>query len=123
MILHSKKKSNWTGRNTTAEFRRNREIVRNRDAGHCARCFILHGIISIGADVDHYVPVSKGGTDDLGNLWLLCFECHREKTMRESNGMSGFIQRVGLDGWTIEEPDWLEEIAQRNKDRLEGINI
>lgn len=123
MKLHTKKKSNWSGRTLTAEYRRNREIVRHRDAGSCARCFIVHGIIAIGHEVDHYIPISRGGTDDLGNLILLCRDCHAEKTQRESNGKEGFAERIGLDGWVIEEPDWLEEIAQRNKDRLEGIHI
>lgn len=123
MIMHSKKASRWTGRKTTAEFRRNREIVRNRDCGHCVRCFVLHGIISIGSDVDHYVPDAKGGSDHLDNLWLLCRSCHDEKTRRESQGLSGFKPRVGLDGWQIVEEDWLEVIAQRNNDRLEGLNL
>lgn len=30
-------------------------------------------------EVDHRVPVANGGTNDLGNLWTLCFECNRGK--------------------------------------------
>jgi len=30
-------------------------------------------------EVDHQVPVAKGGSDDEGNLWTLCFDCNRGK--------------------------------------------
>jgi len=31
-------------------------------------------------EVDHKVPVSKGGTDEMENLWTLCFDCNRGKS-------------------------------------------
>jgi uncharacterized protein YozE (UPF0346 family) len=30
-------------------------------------------------EIDHKTPVAKGGTDDLDNLWTLCFPCNRGK--------------------------------------------
>ncbi|NJC44494.1 UNVERIFIED_ORG: uncharacterized protein YozE (UPF0346 family) [Xanthomonas campestris] len=30
-------------------------------------------------EVDHKVPVAKGGTNEIGNLWALCFNCNRGK--------------------------------------------
>ena len=33
----------------------------------------------IELQVDHIVPVSRGGTDDMENLQLLCYECHQKK--------------------------------------------
>jgi uncharacterized protein YozE (UPF0346 family) len=30
-------------------------------------------------EVDHKVPVANEGTDDMSNLWTLCFECNRGK--------------------------------------------
>ena len=33
--------------------------------------------------VDHIVPKSQGGTDDLTNLQPLCLACHTAKTNRE----------------------------------------
>ena len=34
-------------------------------------------------DVDHIVPLSLGGTEELDNLQALCPSCHRKKTDRE----------------------------------------
>ena len=53
----------------------------------CARSFTypdsLLGDLVRGWEVDHITPVSLGGSDDIGNLQLLCKECHKEKTGRE----------------------------------------
>lgn len=35
------------------------------------------------ASVDHIVPASEGGTDDMSNLQALCTLHHRRKTGRE----------------------------------------
>ncbi|MFE9455970.1 HNH endonuclease [Streptomyces californicus] len=31
-------------------------------------------------EIDHIVPVSRGGSWDPDNLWTLCRPCHRAKT-------------------------------------------
>lgn len=31
-------------------------------------------------EIDHKIPVSKGGTNTLENLWTLCFNCNRGKS-------------------------------------------
>ncbi|MFQ5431805.1 MAG: HNH endonuclease [Nitrospinota bacterium] len=33
----------------------------------------------IKLEVDHKVPISKGGSDSLDNLQTLCFKCNRGK--------------------------------------------
>lgn len=48
-------------------------------------------------EVDHIVSLSKGGTDEDGNLQALCVPCHEAKTIRESGGKPR--QAVGVDGW------------------------
>lgn len=45
------------------------------------RCQICGASKSTGTrlEVDHKIPVVKGGTDEINNLWTLCFECNRGK--------------------------------------------
>lgn len=38
---------------------------------------------SSNLEVEHTVPLSEGGTNDLENLRLLCVECHKVKTSAE----------------------------------------
>jgi len=56
---------------------RKRFFVFKRDHFSCVFC----GSAGVGVklEVDHKVPISKDGTDDLDNLQTLCFECNRGK--------------------------------------------
>lgn len=95
-------------------YRKNRETVRSRDA-MCVRCYVLDGVITPGKECDHWTNLAQGGTHDLENLWMLCCDCHRDKTQREANGLTGFSERINPeDGWNVEEPDWAEVIKQRH---------
>src|SRR3990167_9781233 len=46
----------------------------------CVECVKTNKDISI--EVDHIIPVSQGGTDELDNLQTLCFHCNRAKACR-----------------------------------------
>jgi 5-methylcytosine-specific restriction endonuclease McrA len=46
----------------------------------CMRCGVDHG----HCHVDHIQPRSKGGTDDLDNLQILCAACNTVKGNREA---------------------------------------
>ena len=56
----------------------------------------------MATEVDHILPLFKGGTDDLENLSALCAEHHREKTNQDLGYKAS--KRVGVDGvpegWT-----------------------
>lgn len=52
--------------------------VYQRDGGACAYCGSTVGPFSI----DHVVPVSRGGTHDLGNLVVACRRCNSVKGNR-----------------------------------------
>lgn len=57
----------------TGQWKRIAKIVMDRDGGKCSEC-------PADADtVDHIVPVSKGGTNDLGNLRAMCRPCNSKK--------------------------------------------
>lgn len=59
-----------------------RVIVLERDNHLCREC-LLCGKYTTATDVDHIIPKSKGGTDDISNLQSLCHECHKKKTRKD----------------------------------------
>ena len=55
----------------------------------CADPFGIHGGLPVVAsEVDHIVPLSRGGGNDWDNLQSLCKSCHSRKTALES-GLGG----------------------------------
>lgn len=67
------------------------ERVRERNP-LCARCE-AKGLITLGVEMDHIVPLHRGGGNEDANLQLLCSPCHREKTREEM----GWAQTPGFD--------------------------
>jgi hypothetical protein len=51
-----------------------RAVVLVRDGGRCRRCRR-----AINLEMDHIVPVSKGGKTEESNLQILCRRCNRAK--------------------------------------------
>lgn len=68
-------KQNDTGRKGLSS--KIRLLVLKRDKYSCVKCGSCARDIPL--EVDHIVPVSKGGSDELDNLQTLCFECNRGK--------------------------------------------
>jgi 5-methylcytosine-specific restriction protein A len=60
-----------------------RERIRERDFGLCQACQ-RNGKTSVGAAVDHIIPLWKGGSDGDSNKELLCDPCHDTKSAREA---------------------------------------
>ncbi|MGJ3559618.1 HNH endonuclease [Streptomyces sp. INA 01156] len=56
--------------------RRTRTLARDRFT--CRQCGAREHL-----EVDHIVPVARGGSWELENLWVLCRSCHRRKTYDE----------------------------------------
>ena len=72
------------------------EDIFDRTRGDCACCgkqlaFSNYGEFgSRGAwEVDHRVPVSRGGSDNLRNLQAMCIPCNRSKLDRGHCGACG----------------------------------
>lgn len=68
------------------------------DSPICAICY-SKGIITLGKQVDHKLPLFKGGTDDPDNLQVLCEPCHTTKTVEERGGKQ--FTPVGIDGYPL----------------------
>lgn len=48
----------------------------------CAKC-MQRGVPTPGTQVDHIVPLHKGGTDTASNKQSLCDACHKVKTAED----------------------------------------
>lgn len=62
-----------------------------RAAPLCVACQ-ANGVLRPATQVDHIVPLARGGTDEVHNLQGLCRECHDDKSVREFGN-----RRAGCD--------------------------
>src|SRR5438477_1380483 len=60
--------------------RRVREAARNR----CGYCLSPQHLVMARLEVEHTIPLAKGGTDDETNLWLACPICNGHKSDKTS---------------------------------------
>ena len=54
-----------------------RQFVLNRDGFQCRSCGSRENL-----QVDHIIPLAKGGANDLSNLQTLCSVCNSQKSDR-----------------------------------------
>lgn len=54
-----------------------------RKCNYCCQNCGRKASLELRLEIDHKVPVSKGGSNDPGNLWVLCFDCNRGKSAGE----------------------------------------
>ena len=78
-------------------YRKQKHVLYGRQEGRCNGCKILFPFPNL--TIDHIVPRSRGGTDHLDNLQLLCGACNSIKGDREmAYLMARLREREG--GWT-----------------------
>lgn len=81
-----------------------RKKVIERDGHACAMCGIETVERSGGIQtttIDHVVPVSQGGADDLDNLRVLCLGCNAQKGAGLDDKTVRFQSKVEQAGYTI----------------------
>jgi hypothetical protein len=66
--------------------------VRAEARSRCGYCLSPQHLVMARLEIDHIIPVSKGGSSDECNLWLACPICNRHKSDKA----------VGLDSETGE---------------------
>lgn len=55
-----------------------------------------------GWEVDHSVPIAKGGTDNLRNLWPLCWKCNIDKKTKNGSYYDGYFEPRTFAGKVVE---------------------
>ena len=70
-----------------------RKKIFERDDYTCVYCGKSLWKNGIKLEVDHIIPISKGGTDDIDNLTTSCRKCNREK----SGKLIGLVKNTSLE--------------------------
>ncbi len=65
----------------------------------CVHCE-TEGRVALADEVDHIIPIAKGGTDDTDNLQGLCHDHHARKTAVEQG--KDAATTFGLDGMPLD---------------------
>jgi 5-methylcytosine-specific restriction endonuclease McrA len=99
-----------SGSFTAEEFRALCEAYGNR----CLAC----GDTEAALEADHVVPLTRGGSDDIGNIQPLCGPCNRKKFVSDMDYRSGWLAEemdaVGAVGYQPSAPPfWLMAEASR----------
>jgi len=76
--LPSSPKNVLRSRNRKTIPKKLRFLVMERDQFHCQLCGKTAKESKL--EVDHKIPLARGGTDSLNNMWTLCFACNRGKS-------------------------------------------
>jgi hypothetical protein len=56
--------------------------VRNTAKNRCGYCLLPQEILMGKLEIEHIVPIAKGGTDEEENLWLSCRDCNSYKSSK-----------------------------------------
>lgn len=59
--------------------KKKRAEIEERADGLCEYCLLPHTLSTHPFSIEHILPISKGGTDDLENLALACSACNGSK--------------------------------------------
>jgi 5-methylcytosine-specific restriction protein A len=87
-----------TRRPSRSVWKQLREVVWRRDQGFCQGpyCYGAPPLALEQAHIDHRVPLSRSGTNELVNLRTLCRRCHVLRAGHEHRGMIATALRDGI---------------------------
>ena len=58
--------------------------VRNSAQNRCGYCLSPQRLVMARLEIEHIIPIAKGGTNDETNLWLACPLCNNHKSDKTS---------------------------------------
>ena len=57
-----------------------RAKIRAEAGDRCGYCLTRQAYLPWTLEIEHIIPIAKGGTDDENNLWLACHTCNLHKS-------------------------------------------
>ncbi len=78
------------------DYRKNGHILYGQQEGQCNGCKVLFPFRNF--TIDHIVPRSRGGTDHIENLQLLCGACNSIKGDRDQAYLMARLREIGVTG-------------------------
>ena len=75
-------------------YRQNKHVLYGQQEGQCGGCRIDFPFKVM--EVDHVVPSSRGGSDHMDNLQLLCGHCNRTKGDRPQEYLMARLSEIGV---------------------------
>ena len=86
-----------------------RQLVFDKMGGHCAYCGCEFSLQTM--QVDHIVPLRKGGADTLGNMWPACRSCNHYK---HTLTIEQFREEIGRLTARLRERSYIYRLALRH---------
>lgn len=84
LVSLGKSKFNYSSTLATQKLRKvssgTKKIVAAEQKWTCGHC---QQLLTASYEIDHIIPLFKGGTNQRDNLMALCRNCHGEKTLRD----------------------------------------
>lgn len=100
-----------------------RHKVFQRDEYKCRDCG-AHKDEGVTLEIDHIIPVSKGGTDNITNLQTLCKTCNRAKFNRIwIGGETDIEESIRVETDLKKEKEYNEILLKQSSNEDEVIEI